>query len=155
MRSAARALAYPASAARRGSVAARSGGRVTASALLTLVVLGAVGYAGFVLFPIWLTSWQVDRVLADGAARSYRVSRQSEPARTDEERELVAEMRRRIAALGVDDPQLAVALEYRPQRAEMRADYRVIIHHPLSIPPSVLAMHRRAAADLARVDWDR
>jgi len=130
-------------------------GRVPALlTLIILLILGGVGYTLWRAVPVYLGAWEVDSVLAAQVAQVYRINRLSEPRRSDAERALVDETRSKITALGIDDPDLAVSLDYQGESVTMRCDYRVEVRHPVLLRPTQLNMHRTASTDLHGLAWE-
>jgi hypothetical protein len=119
-----------------------------------LLVLGTGVYLAWKFFPVYWEAWQVDRILADGAAKAYSVSRYREPQRGDAERDLINGMRAKVVALGVRDPTVTVKLTYEGSQAVMTCDYMVIVQHPVGGKQTKLVMKRRKSADLKKVSWD-
>lgn len=130
-------------------------GRVPALlTLIILLILGGVGYTLWRVVPVYLGGWEVDSVLASQVAQVYRINRLSEPRRGDAERALVDETRSKITALGIDDPDLAVSLDYQGESVTMRCDYRVEVRHPVLLRPTQFSMHRTASTDLHGLAWE-
>lgn len=132
----------------------RSAGKISLSTLVMLLVLGAGGYWLWRFFPVYFDSWKVDNILDDCVTRAYALQRKSPSDRASGEHALVGEMRDRIRALGIADPELIVTLNHEGDKAVARADYTVLVRHPVVNKTTVMVMHRKAATSTARVNWD-
>lgn len=121
-----------------------------AVSLSLLLLVGAASYATWKLFPVYFTAWQVDHLLADGAARSYPISRVGDPVeRARLKEQLLVQLRRQVVDLGITDPQMSLGLNFDRDRADLHCDYRAVVIHPLVDRYTVLLMHRTASASLA------
>jgi hypothetical protein len=130
----------------------RSFNFVTVMLLLGLV---GVGYGLWKFFPVWWQAWQVDRTLADGAARAYRLRTVREPAFTQSKEALLTDLRQKVVKLGIADPEMTVNLDFiGDDHVEVRCEYRAYVVHPYVNRYSELKMHRSAQTSLKRPDWD-
>jgi hypothetical protein len=121
---------------------------------LMLLTIAAAGYWVWKFFPVYFTAWQVDHVLADGASRSYQMSRMREPFQSKEKAVLIESMRKKIVALGIVDPEMTVDIEIEGQEATVTCDYSVVVSHPVADKVTLMSMHRMATGDLKKVVWD-
>ena len=119
--------------------------------LLFLFVAG--GYWTWQFFPHYFRGWQVDHGLADGASRSYKLSRMREPLQSTSKAQLIEEMRKKVVELGITDAEMTVGLDFEGQQVTASCDYTVVVNHPVADKVTVLTMHRTAVGDLKRVDW--
>lgn len=120
-----------------------------------ILAFAAAGYGVWKYFPVYFMAWQVDHVLADGGARSYKFCRQTEPGRAQQKQALADDLRAKVMQLGVVDPELTVNVEWvgNAERVEVTADYRAVILHPGG-RFTVLPFHRKSSTDLSRPVWD-
>ena len=123
--------------------------------VLLLLVAAAAGYGVWKYFPPYFMAWQVDHILAEGGARSYKFCRQNEPGRSQQKQALTDDVRAKIVQLGVVDPELTVSMEWvgNAERMDVTADYRVLVQHPAQ-HFSILQFHRKSSTDLSRPIWD-
>src|SRR4051812_40793092 len=128
----------------------RAAGKVSLGTLVFFLVVAAGGYWLWKFFPVHFTSWKVDNILDEGISRAYSLARRSSGDRARGENDLINEMRERIIKLGVDDPQLVVTIEHTGTKAYARAQYLVVIHHPVVDKTTVMTMDRSASTSTAR-----
>ena len=112
--------------------------------------LAASAYCAWKFFPVYFMAWQVDHVLADGAARAYPVSKVGDVvARGQSKNRLVEDLRREVVALGVNDPEMTLTLEMDSERVDVTCSYRAVIVHPVVSRFTMLRFHRVASGSLA------
>lgn len=133
---------------------AKGPSRFNSVTLLLILVFAAGGYWVWKFFPHYFRAWQVDHILADGASQSYKISRMTEPLQSRSRTELVETMRTKINALGIEDPDLAVGLDFQGELVTVTADYSVQVNHPVADKVTIMSMHRVANGDLKKVVWD-
>lgn len=130
--------------------------RLNFVSFLLLVVVGGIGYSVWKVYPIYFTAWQIDHELADGGARAYKLSRIPEPSRSELKQKLVDDLRRKVVAYGVADPDMTLSLDFvAGTRVDVACDYLAVILHPVGGLFTILKMHRTASTSLTRTDWDR
>jgi hypothetical protein len=127
--------------------------RLNFVSLLLLAGIAAGGYWLWKFFPVYYTGWQVDHVLSEAGARVYQSARQPEPARSNAREQAEAEARAKVAALGVDDPELAVRIDLDEQFATATADYAVVVQHAVIDKRVLVRVHRSARTDIKKVQW--
>ena len=121
---------------------------------LLLIGLAAAGYGFWKFGPHYFTAYQVSHTLANAAARTYRVARLAEPARSQGIADIEAEARRHIVhMLHVDDPGLEVQLLVEGDKAIASAAWQVTVVHPKVNKRTVLRFNRRAVQDIKQVQW--
>lgn len=127
--------------------------RLNVVTVVLLLGLAAGGYWFWKFFPVYYTGWQVDHLLAEAGAESYQVAQYPAGPREQKRAELERRTRDRIVALGVDDPDLKVAIDLEGHQATVTADYEAVVQHPVGNKQSVIALHRSAVTDITRVKW--
>jgi len=94
------------------------------SILLLGVVLGAV-YTGVKFVPHYWRDRKVEEVLGVAVNRFFR-----ERTTSGVEESVRAEVEAHVRALGVDDPELRVFVERRPDVLRVSVQYTVVVSHP-------------------------
>lgn len=123
--------------------------------LMLLLCIAGAGYWIWKFFPVYFTGWQVDHVLADGASRTYKVSRLNEPGRSQALHDLEDDLRKKVVELGITDPEMGLDIAIDGDRVDVRCDYSVVVQHIVKNKQTVVNLHRVATGDLKRVDWDK
>ena len=121
--------------------------------LLLCAGLAAGGYWMWKFFPVYWTGWQVDHLLAEAGAETYQIARMQSPERERRKLQIEEQTRDKVAALGIDDPELKVAIAIEGDSATVTADYEAVVKHPIGGKQSVITLHRSAVTDLKRVRW--
>lgn len=122
--------------------------RLNAGMLLVVLVLGGAGYWVWKFFPHYFTAYQVDHVLAEGAAKSYRISLMRGLDLSRAKQALMDDMRKQVVGLGVVDPDMALEAVFEDGRVNVVCDYRAVIVHPMVGRFTVIKMHRTATESL-------
>ena len=120
---------------------------------LMLLAGAGAGYWLWKFFPVYYTGWQVDHKLSEAGAETYQIARLPDPVRGERKAEIERQLRDKITALGVDDPELAVRIDLDGKTAAAYADYQVVVQHPIGNKQTVIVMHRQAVTDVKRIEW--
>ena len=119
--------------------------RINFVTFLLVLCAAAGGYWVWKFFPHYFTAYQVDHVLAEGAAAGYRTSILRGNDRRDVERKMVDDMRKKVIALGVKDPEMSLTMTFDDDQVRLACDYRAVVVHPYIDRFTTLTMHRTAA----------
>ena len=128
--------------------------RINWVTILLLLLLAGGAYGVWRFFPVYLTAWDVDSILSDGANRSYRLGQLGGRAREEAEQDLVENLRQQIVALGISDPAMVVSIEYLGTTVRVQCRYTAVVEHPFIHRTTRLPMHRTHSADVKRVKWE-
>jgi hypothetical protein len=129
--------------------------RLNALTITLLLGVAAGAYWFWRFFPAYFDGWTVDHILKEAASAVYKTNRLSEPGRTQELKALVDKARADIIKrANVTDPELAVNLDIEDTRAELSADYRVVVTHPVLSRTTTLHFVKKQTADIKTVTWE-
>jgi hypothetical protein len=138
---------------RRGPTEYRKPAKINAVSVTMLLILGAMVYVGYNMWPIVTLRLRVKSELEDVLPNFWRVNlRPEEYARAE-----IARMKRELLAkmpeLGVRDKKADVIFERGKKRVAIEAHFQASVTFPVLNKTRTFQLAPRAETDAARVDW--
>jgi hypothetical protein len=138
---------------RRGPTEYRKPRKINAVSITMVLILGALVYVGYSLWPIVTLRLRVKSELEDVLPNFWRVNLRPEDYARTEIARMKRELMVKLPQLGVRDKKADVVFERGKKRVAIEAHFTASVTFPVLNKTRTFALAPRAETDAARVDW--
>jgi hypothetical protein len=131
----------------------RKPGKINAVSVTMLLILGAMAYVGYALWPVVSLRLRVKSELEDVLPNFWRVNLRPEDYARQEILRMKNDLMVKLPQLGVKDRKLAVVFERGKKRVAIEAHFSTTVTFPVLNKTRTFQLAPRAETDAGRVDW--
>jgi hypothetical protein len=138
---------------RRGPTEYRKPKKINAVSITLLLIVGAIAYVIYSLWPAVTLRLRVKAELEDVLPNFYRVNLRPEDYARTEIARMKKELLAKLPKIGVKDKQLEVIFDRNKKTVAMEARFKTTLTIPVIEKTIVVGLRPRVETDAARVEW--
>jgi hypothetical protein len=138
---------------RRGPTEYRKPGKINAVSITLLLIVSAIAYVIYSLWPVVTLRLRVKSELEDTLPNLYRVNLRPEDYARVEIARMKKDLTAKLPKIGVKDKNLELVFERGKKRVAIEARFSTTVTFPVLNKTRTFRLSPRAETDAARVDW--